>query len=172
MNKNNENLKEILSGFYPEAEAAKVEQDILAGDKLLADNPTPKPDTELINRIKSRINVELAQRQRRRAFRYVRATVTAAAAVLIIGVTLFMIQPEQPQEQPSVAAMTSDIPQQIWESEDLMNDDVTLAMLAADIDAVEDEVFALRFDSGSGETINLDEVEIEFVDIGDDFWKG
>jgi hypothetical protein len=102
----------------------------------------------------------------------VRATVSAAAAVLIIGVTLFMIQPEQRQEQPNIAATTGDIPQRIWESDDLMNDDVTLALLAADIDTVEDEVFALRFDSDSGETINLDEVEIEFADIGDDFWKG
>jgi hypothetical protein len=170
MNNKDENLKELFNKFYAEAESAGAQDDILRGEQIIADNPAPQPDAHLISDIKARVRSELARREKRGVFTYLRATVTAAAAVLIIGVTVFMIHRVERQSPPNVAEGT--IPSGIWESEDLMNDDVGLAVLAANIDAVEDEVLALRFSDGSDETINLDEVEIDVLEISDDFWKG
>jgi hypothetical protein len=170
MNNKDENLKEFLNKFYAEAEAAKAEQDILRGEQIIADNPAPQPDVRVINDIKARVRSELVGREKREVFTYLRATVTAAAAVLIIGVTVFMIHRAERPSRPSVAEAT--ISQEIWESEDLMDDDIELAVLAANIDAVEEDVLALRFDDESDEMINLDEVEIEVLEISDDFWKG
>ncbi len=170
MNNKNENLKELLNKFFSEAEAARAEEDILRGEQIIADNPAPQPDARVISNIKARVRSELAKREKRGVFTYLRATMTAAAAVLIIGVILFMIHPAEERSLPTVAEGT--IPQGIWESEDLMDDDVELAMLAANIDAVEEEVLALRFGDGSDEMINLDEVEIEVLEISEDFWKG
>ena len=170
MNNKDENLKETLNKFYAESESAKIEEEILRGEQIIADNPSPQPDARLISDIKARVRGELARREKRRVFTYMRATVTAAAAVLIIGVTLFMIHRVERPVRPGVAQGT--IPQGIWESEDLMNDDVGLAMLAANIDAVEDDVLAMRFDEKSYETMNLDDVEADVLEISDDLWKG
>jgi hypothetical protein len=170
MNNKNENLKELLNKFFSEAEAARAEEDILRGEQIIADNPAPQPDARVISDIKARVRSELARREKRGVFTYLRATMTAAAAVLIIGVILFMIHPAEERSLPTVAEGT--IPQGIWESEDLMDDDVDLAMLAANIDAVEEEVLALRFDEQGDKMINLDEVEIEVLEISEDFWKG
>jgi hypothetical protein len=170
MNEKDENLKELLNKFYAEAEAAKVEEDILRGEQIIGDNPPPQPDARLIRDIKARVRTELARREKRAVFTYLRATVTAAAAVLIIGVTLFMIHKTERQSPPSIAEGI--IPQGIWESEDLMNDDVGLAVLAANIDAVEDDMLALRFDEKNDEMMNLDDVEVDVWEISDDLWKG
>jgi hypothetical protein len=170
MNNKDENLKEILNKFYAESESAKIEEEILRGEQIIADNPAPQPDARLVSDIKARVGTELARREKRRVFTYLRATVTAAAAVLIIGATLFMIHKTERPVRPSVVQGT--IPQGIWESEDLMNDDVGLAVLAANIDAVEDDVLALRFDEQSYETMNLDDVEADVLEISDDLWKG
>jgi hypothetical protein len=170
MNNKDENLKELFDKFYAEADSAKIEKDILRGEQIIADNPSPQPDARLISDIKARVRTELARREKRRVFTYMRATVTAAAAVLIIGVTLFMIHKTEQSNRPSIVQGT--IPQGIWESEDLMNDDVGLAMLAANIDAVEDDVLAMRFDEKSYETMNLDDVEADVLEISDDLWKG
>ncbi len=170
MNNKDENLKELFDKFYAETDSAKIEKDILRGEQIIAENPAPQPDARLISDIKARVNSELAIREKRRVFTYLRATVTAAAAVLIIGVTLLMINRVERQSPPNVAEGT--IPSGIWESEDLMNDDVGLAMLAANIDAVEDDVLAMRFDEKSYETMNLDDVEADVLEISDDLWKG
>jgi hypothetical protein len=170
MSNKDENLKEILNKFYAESESAKIEKDILRGEQIIAGNPAPQPDTRLISDIKARVRTEMTRREKRRVITYLRATVTAAAAVLIIGVGLFMIHRTEQQSPPSVANGT--IPSGIWESEDLMSDDVGLAMLAANIDAVEDDVLAMRFDDQSYETMNLDDVEADVLEISDDLWKG
>lgn len=168
MTNKDENLKEILNKFYADAESAKIEEEILRGERIISDNPAPQPDTRLISDIKACVRTELTRREKRTVFTYMRAA--AAAAVLIVGVTVFMTHRGEQQNEPGVAQGT--IPQSIWESEDLMDDDVELAMLAASIDAVEDEVLSLRFDEQSDEVINIDEVEIEVMEISDDFWKG
>jgi hypothetical protein len=170
MNNKDENLKEILNKFYAEAESAKIEETILRGEQIIADNPALGPDARLISDIKARVRTELLRREKRAVFTYLRATVTAAAAVLIIGVTLFMIHKTERPSRPSVAQGT--IPKDIWESENLMNDDVGLAVLAANIDAVEDDVLAMRFDDESYETMNLDDVEADVLEISGDLWKG
>jgi hypothetical protein len=170
MNNKDENLKELLNRFYTEPESAKIEKDILRGEQIIADNPAPQPDARLISDIKARVKGELARRENQRVFTYLRATVTAAAAVLIIGVTLLMIHRVEQPSRPNVVQGT--IPSGIWESEDLMNDDVGLAVLAANIDAVEDDVLAMRFNDESYEMMNLDDVEADVLEISDDLWKG
>ena len=151
MNNKEENLRDLLRIFYSESEAAEVEDDILRGERILAENAAPQPEAAAVSNIKLRVSSELAARQRHSVGVYVGAGLTAAAAVLV-AVGLFLIQNEHPL-QPVGGQVASEA---VWEVEDFSTDDAEMAILAADIEAVEDEILALQLGENGSECTNVD----------------
>jgi hypothetical protein len=167
MNNKDENLKELLNKFYAEAEAAKAKEDILRGEQIISDNPSPQPDEKLISEIKSRVSVELAKQDKRGVRTYLRTALAAAAAILIVSglIVMYNHKTVKPTGGPIIS-------QAGIEDSDFTADDAELAVLAADIEALEDEILALRLGGNGTERMNADEIEIELLEINEDFWKG
>ena len=55
MEKNKENLDELLTAFVDPSEAAKAEKDIRTGRRIFTDNPAPQPKPDVIAALKSRV---------------------------------------------------------------------------------------------------------------------
>jgi hypothetical protein len=47
-----------------------------------------------------------------------------------------------------------------------------MAILAADVNALADEVLAMQLGENGSEGTSLDELEIEWLETDSDFWKG
>ena len=144
------------------------EEDFKEAEKILSEYPAPAPDRELLTDIKATIAQELL-REKPKAFRQAAWKVAAVAAVFFglvaLNVKLF--------EKPESLNTASIIPAAIWESEDLTNDDMDLAVLTEEVEQIESELLALQLDENgsNGETV-IDELEIELIDINTNFWKG
>jgi hypothetical protein len=168
MNNEKENLRDLLRKFYDEAEAAQVEDDIVRGERLLAENAPPRPRESTVSSIKLLVSGELAARHRRSVGVFVGAGLTAAA-VILIAVGLFLIRQEQQWQNTTPEQVAS---QNVWEAEDFMVDDPNMAILAADVNALADEVLAMQLGENGSEGTSLDELEIEWLETDSDFWKG
>ena len=144
------------------------EEDLKEAEKNLSEYPAPAPDQELLTDIKATIAQELL-REKPKAFRQAAWKVAAVAAVFFglvaLNVKLF--------EKPEGLNTASIIPAAIWESEDLTNDDMDLAVLTEEAEQIESELLALQLDENgsNGESV-IDELEIELIDINTNFWKG
>jgi hypothetical protein len=167
MNNEHENLRDLLNKFYSAEEAEQVQEDIVRGERIIAENAAPEPSIELIETVKARVGHKLAQREHHWTSRLVR-TAMAAAAVAAIGFGLLLMHNHRPVDTGQGTIASSDI----WESDDLTADDNSLAVLVEDIEAVEDEIAALMLGENGTESFSTDEFEIELLEISDDFWKG
>ena len=169
--RNEENLKELFEKFVAGEQAEKAVEDIRKGEQILRDNPTPLPSDELIAGIKSEIAISLLHR-RENAFRKTIYKVAAVAAAVIV-LTAISIKFLEKGEKPRKMYTASIIPTAIWESDDIVADDVDLATLTAEVEQVADEVLSLRTggNGGNGQSAVM-ELEIELKKIESDFWKG
>jgi hypothetical protein len=54
-----------------------------------------------------------------------------------------------------------------------MTDDADIAVLAAEISTIENELYGVELsDSGVSGGLDADDLEMELIGIGSDFWKG
>jgi len=169
MNNKDENLKELLNKFYAEAEAAKAEEDILRGEQIIADNPAPRPDAQQMRFVKLQVNAELKRTAKTEKLSRWRWALTAAAGIVIAAGLVFVHNYQFRDERP---ASIAEIPKANVEDSDFSFDDTELELLAADIEAVEDEILALQLGENGTEWISADDIEIELLEINEDFWKG
>ncbi len=168
MSNKEENLKELLSKFYNQAEAQKVEEELLRGEQIVSGNPAPKPGAAVISNVKLRVSNELAKRLRRGVGLYIRVGLTAAAAAVLIGFGLFLVESRQARQLGGSGVAS----EPAWEIEDFTVDDPQLSILAADVQALADDVLTLRLGESSAEAADIDEIETEWLEIDSDFWKG
>jgi len=166
-----ENLAELFERFFDAEQASSSLEDVLEGERILRNNPAPEPDDMLIANIKAEIAMRLpikkAQLARRRTYRRVAA---AAAIVIIASIGARLFNSGSPGPQRLAAA--SLIPTAIWESNNIAVDDDNLAVFAAQIEQIENEVTAL--DAGDGirdSGRSVEEMEIELIVASSDFWK-
>lgn len=160
----NEKLEDILSGFLDEQEANRAAEDIRLGDSILQDNIPPVPGEELLNDIKMQISEKLASRRRSPVVRWARRSVSAAAAIIIIGLATAVFFPGNGTEEVFAG------PVGWWENEKIKTMD-------AEMDDVLDRLISISQEEYYFEDIgtDFDETEldeIEMVAMNDDFWKG
>jgi len=168
---NDEDVKALFEKFVNSEQAEQAAEDFLEAEQILRSCPAPGPDDEVIAGIKSQIAWALLDRKeivfKRKALKAV-----AVAAVFIVLAAL-SVKLFEKQSQPQKIVYASIIPRAIWESEDIVSDDVNLATLTAEIEQIKDEMLALQLDddgdNGSGV---IEELEMEFIEINSDFWKG
>jgi hypothetical protein len=167
-----ENLKELFEKFAGPMEAEQAARDICEGERILAESAAPEPDEELIASIKAKAAQAVSQRRtitlRRRIYK---ATAIAAVFILMtaIGVKLFEKGGIAPRAIPAASIM----PDSIWESEYLAEDDENLATLIAEIEQLESDLLAVRLGENAGNGSEaVTDLEIELVEINSNFWKG
>jgi hypothetical protein len=170
---NQENLRELFGRFFDPEEAARAAEDVRRAEQILHENPAPQPDERLIANIRFKIEEALAVRRRARAHWSVAYRVAVAAAVIIIvsiiGTTVFE-RAERPSGEVQIASI---IPTALWESQDITADDAELVILTAEVEQIQNEVLTLQHGGArtNGERAFV-ELEMEFVEVDSDFWKG
>ncbi len=172
MNMNGEeNLKNLFEKFLNSEQANQAVEDVRKGEQILREHTAPQPDGELIAGIKSEIAASL-HNKREKAFIYKAAAVAAGFIILaIMSVKLFETEEAQPPKPVSSLIM----PNTVWESERLADDDAASATLVDEVKQIENDLFAAQFgDNGSTgyETVTELEIETELTEISSDFWKG
>lgn len=169
---NNENLKDLFGKFLDPQQAKEAAGDIQKAEQLLRTCPAPEPDAGLIADIKTEITGALL-RKKPGTFKQVvyKMASIAAAVILLTAITAILFQ--KGSVTPEQTAATFSLPDPIWESDNLADDDVVLAMLTAETEEIESEVLALQLDENgtNGETL-VSELETELIEINSDFWKG
>ena len=143
-------------------------ESIREAEQILREYPAPEPGRELLIDIKAKIAQELL-REKPKSFRLTIRKIAAIAAAFFVlaalNVKLF--------EKLTGLNTASIIPAAIWESEDLANDDVDLAVLTEEVEQIESELLSLQLDENglNGETY-VEELETELIEINSTFWKG
>jgi hypothetical protein len=90
---NKENIKKIFEGFYGPDDAHKHAQDIADADKLFSNNPAPRPNEFVINKIKSKVGSAIAAKKRKQLrLRFVKLVSVAAVMVLGFAVTMMVVE--------------------------------------------------------------------------------
>jgi hypothetical protein len=147
-------------------------EDVQKAEQILRENPAPQPSEELIADIKTEITTALLRRQSN-AYRRIIYKAVAVAAVLIILVAIGLRVFEEDGDRPERVIAASIIPNAIWESDCLADDDVDLAILTAEIEQIQAEVMALQLGGNGGNGSRaITELEMELIEINSDFWKG
>jgi len=166
-----ENLKKVFERFLEPQEAEQAAEDMAEGERIFREHHAPEAGDELISGIKMKVSGALLHRKTVAFRRTVYKTAVVAAVVIFlaaIGTRFF----EKDGESGKVVA-ASIINGVIWESETSAADDANLAILTAEIEQIEDEVLALQLgeDDDNGNKA-LTELEIELIEINNNFWKG
>lgn len=163
-----ENLLEWLKQVMDSTSAEAANEDIRAGEQLLATYSAPKPNVRTLTAIKARMVVASARRHRQ--IRILRGSLAAAAAVVVIAM-IGLLGPDSTSRTPTVHAAI--IPTAIWESDDIEADDLDLAYFTSEIRRIEAQMQALEAsDSESHSSGALQELEIELMNVEVEFWKG
>lgn len=168
---NDENLKELFERFLSAEQAENGVEDIQKAEQILREHPAPEPDNMLIANIKAEIAMRLPAKRTNVFTKIAYRVAYAAAAIMIItAVSLRTFDMDAPE--PGRVQYASIMPTAIWESDDIVTDDVDLAIFTIEIEQIEDELRSLQ----SGEYISdsdssLSELEMELVAINNDFWK-
>ncbi|MEA3225741.1 MAG: hypothetical protein U9Q07_07295 [Planctomycetota bacterium] len=166
-----ENLTELFERFFDAEEAKGSLEDVREGEQIFRDNPAPEPDDMLIANIKAEIAMRLPVRRAQLARRRMYRRAATAAAILIIGaIGTLLFDGGGPV--PGRLEAASLIPTAIWESNNIAIDDENLAVFAAEIDQIENEVMILESGEDTSEDAStVEEMEIELIVARNDFWK-
>jgi hypothetical protein len=166
---NMENLNELFGRFLDPEQAEKAVEDIASADQILREHQAPEPSAELIADIKATITTTIAHR-RINIYKTAAYKVAAVAAVIVILVfvgTRFLMHQQDKFVSPTMLS------QQIWESDDIAEDDPDLAYFVSEIDQIKDEIWSIKWgENGVNGDDSLADLEMELLEINSDFWKG
>ena len=171
-NETKENMEELIRQFFKnEEEVKQVSGDIEAGEAILRENAAPEPTDKLLVEIESKIAGRLEEQKKYSFGRLVYKAATVAAAV-IIGVLLSISYFSKDASDYKGTAIVT-IPATAWEDAPSTEVDAELAILTAEIEEIESELVALQLNetNGNGDD-GFWELEMEFIEIESDFWKG
>jgi len=167
---NREELRELVEEFFGAGQAKSCLDDFQAAQRILEDHPAPQPDEVLVANIKAEMAMRLPARKAQ-IFRH-RAWETAGVAAAI-AIVAFLGTRFDRQANPQRGFHASLLPMAIWESDNIAADDADLAVFTAEIEQIRNEVVALESGDATNDTDNaVTELEMEFVEINSDFWKG
>lgn len=171
MNKDNENLNDLLNNFFDEDLALQAKRDIEAGEQLLSDHPAPAPGKIITDSIKSRISASLDAHKQRR-FHAIAKRMAIAVAIVVLVMTGIRFNGHRDRRVIDVAVIDKSILKNIWQ-EDSADRTSLLDTLAAQIDDIAATVLSIRLDEHRPQQSDaLKEIETELLDISVDFWKG
>jgi len=163
-----ENLTELLKRFMDAPAVEAAHKDIQAGERLLDAYAAPAPDAAVLAIIKTRMAASALRRHR--IIRLVHGSVAAAAAVVVLAL-IGLLGPGSANR--STLSYVAIMPAVLWDSDDIVADDLDLAYFSSEIGLIEAQMQALDADeSGVGGSDASDELEMELMAIQTEFWKG
>ena len=175
MNKDNENLNDLLKSFFDEDRALQAAHDIETGRQLLSDHPAPQPDAIVTDSIKSRISASLDAHKQRR-FHAIARRMAVAAAIVVLVMTGIRYNGYRDRRVTDVTGPDKTALKNIWQEDsdqDSTGRTSQLDVLAAQIDEIADSIISIRLDEHRSEQSDfLIEIETELLDINGNFWKG
>jgi len=163
-----ENLTELLKRFMDDSAARAAQADIEEAERVLEAHPAPAPSPETLLTVRS-LMVAAATRRRRRIHVF-RAAVAAAAAVVLT--VLAARYGDTSIDQPGVN-IASIIPAAVWESRDIVADDLDLVYFTSQIRQIETQMRDIETEDVAPRNSDvLDDLEVELIAIETEFWKG
>ena len=171
---NKENLKKLSEKFVDAEQAQNFANDVHAGDQIFLDNAAKVPDETRITDIKNNVAATLSHKKvKSSAFRRAALKVAAVAAVVLVIAVINVKLSRKTVDKPTEVVTASIMPKLIWESEDLAADDEDLAILAHEVQQLENELLSIQLDENNGNGyLDLTELEMELIKINSTFWKG
>ena len=170
MDKNKQNLDELLNAFMDAPQAAKAAKDIRTGRRIFKDNPAPLPEPDVIAAVKSRVASRLRAHNKHKAFRRM-IYKTAAVAAIIVVATVAIKFGEHKKIAP--ANISAAVMWHMWDDENLLADDLNLAGLTKKIEEIADNLTQTESDEYDYDTdVDFEELETEMIAMNVDFWKG
>jgi hypothetical protein len=166
---NKENLKVLFERFFNRGEAEEITREIEQAERFFLGYPGPEPSEELLADIKTKINEQLQYRKAADGRRKVLQRTASIAAVIVLLVIVGIRLSERGGSGYIESTQASVLPRAIWESEDITNDDADLIVLAAEVEQLENEVFATDWGSNGDKTVA--QLEMELTEIDSDFWQ-
>lgn len=162
-----ENLRDLLRQFMEEPAARAAQEDMEAGEHWLRAYPVPAPRARVLATIK--VQMAAAARRRHRIVRLAHAAVAAAAAVIVVALIGHFGPAPGSRSQMTLAAL---LPAAVWDSDDIMNQDLDLAYFSSQIGQIEAQVRALEADEGEADGEAPEDFELELLTIQAEYLKG
>jgi hypothetical protein len=166
-----EEIKKLLEQFMEAKKAGESAEDIFHGERILGENPGPKPDEELIRNVKAAIRMRLGEEQTKaNRFQIVlkAASIAAVLAFLSLIGTLILNQTTPEQIQVTSPSATK----ALWESDDIYAGDNRLTVLDTEIQQIRSELRTLEHgETGSDGASELYDIETELIVFASDFWE-
>jgi hypothetical protein len=160
-------LTDLLQRMLPETGARVAEREIRDGERLLDAWQAPAPGADLLRDIQAEM-VAVARRTRRRR-QFVRAAVGACAALLVLGFGHLFGPGADSAPSVSYAGM---IPHAVWDSDNVVAEDLDLAYYDAEIRRIEQEMRTLEAGEAEVGQRAVENLETEWMRIEGEFWKG
>ncbi|MCK4888168.1 MAG: hypothetical protein KAS96_12330 [Planctomycetes bacterium] len=176
--KNQDNLDKLLSTFMNSDSAGKAAENFRQADLIFEKyNSAAEPDSKLLANIKADIGREL-NHSKASIVKTATLRFAAAAAVFLIAASVFFMMnqndPQPPKNQAVAMVTDSASTESIWDSEDVTANDAQYETFEQEIEQLEAEIVAIKYETDS--TINgeseLTEIENDLIEIQSNFWKG
>ena len=169
MDKNKQNLDELLTAFMDAHEAEEAAKDIRAGRRIFADNPAPQPKADVIAAIKSRVSIHL-RTHKHQAFRRVIYKTAAVAAIIVVAALAIRFAEHDKSVSYNVSAV---VMWHMWDDDNLIADDLNLAGLTQKIEEIADNLAGTESDEYDyAPDVDFEDLETEMIAMNVDFWKG
>ena len=175
--KNQDDLNKLLSTFMDSDSATKAAEDFRQADSIFEKYKSAEPGAKLLAKIKADIGREL-NHSKASVIKTAVLRFAAVAAVFLIAVSVwFAVNPDSPQQNtsPAIVQITGTASAaSIWDSEDVTTNDAQYETFEREINQLESEIVAIKYETDStiyGES-ELTEIESDLIEIQSDFWKG
>ncbi len=170
MDKNKQNLDELLKAFMDAPVAAEAAKDIRAGQRIFADNPAPQPKADVIAAVKSRVSTHLRTHHKHQAFRRMIYKTAAVAAIIVVAAVAIRFGEHKEIASSNVSAA---VMWHMWDDDNLVADDLNLAKLTKKIEEIADRIAEAESDEYEYEPdVDFEDLETEMIAMNIDFWKG
>ena len=164
-----DNLEELFGKFVGSEQTGEMAEDVRKAEQILREHSAPEPDQILIADIKAEIT-EVLLRRGQTSFRRMAYRAMAVAAVIALLAAVSVKLFENGGVEPKTLISGWVVP---WDTENIAEADVELSTLIAEIEQVESEILAVQLDEANGNGSKaVMELELEFIEINSDFWKG
>lgn len=164
----NKNTDELLSKFFKPAEAEQIKNDFASADGLFEEFSAPKPSERTIKEIKRQINARLSV-PKQAGWRNVLLR-TAAVAAIVVVVFAIMQMGQKPESQQYTSIDT--------QADVSLTDeaDLDVSLYETEAQQLRDELVTINLGEENGMNgilvDRIDKIELEIIEIKNNFWKG
>ena len=168
MSNKNENLDDLLSGFYDQQQSSEFKNNLNSLQELLDADPAPRPSSQTIDKIKNAIADRLVLSQKRWRYNFV-SKFAVAAVLLMVAIAGVKMIDQRPDGQ--IAERGKAFAGNIFDEQQFSQAEISV--LTREVEQIEDSMLTIRLDEfDTYQSDSFLEIETELTEINGDFWKG